>query len=247
MRAFSMKTIFRALRQRASGMRRRVRRVLLGEQHARREVFRDIYARKSWGSDDSAPFFSGVGSRGEAAAVYVEAMSALLAEQRVTTGRPITIIDLGCGDFQIGKALVSRMPDMIYIGCDIVPELVVHNQATYGDDRVSFRRIDIVADPLPKGDVCLVRQVLQHLSNADIARFLTSLDYPCVYVTEGQPETQSGPVNPDKTAGADVRFDWHRGIGRGLELDRPPFNLNVKEVFRAAIPGHEIIVTQRVA
>jgi hypothetical protein len=37
--------------------------------------------------------------------------------------------------------------------------------------------------------------------------------YKLIYVTEGHPEHCIGPVNPDKAAGADVRFDWKTGRG----------------------------------
>jgi hypothetical protein len=138
------------------------------------------------------------------------------------------------------------LPDMEYVGCDIVPELVAHNNAVYATDKVSFCRLDLVSDPLPNGDVCLVRQVLQHLPNADIMAFLKRVDYRWIYLTEGHPAFRTGTVNPDKPAGHEVRFDWRTGCGRGVELDRPPFNLVTQEIFRVAAPPHEVIVTERV-
>ncbi|HYX04600.1 MAG TPA: hypothetical protein VE963_21090, partial [Reyranella sp.] len=53
------------------------------------------------------------------------------------------------------------------------------------------------------------------------------------------------PVNPDKAAGADVRFDWRTGRGQGVELDQPPFNAKVAELFRAFAPPHEVIISYR--
>jgi hypothetical protein len=92
-----------------------------------------------------------------------------------------------------------------------------------------------------------VRQVLQHLSNEEISNIMTRMGrYKLIYVTEGHPEQRIGPVNPDKAAGADVRFDWKTGRGRGVELDRAPFNATVVEVFRAFAPPHEVIITQQV-
>ncbi len=223
------------------------RRRLMGERLFRRWLFHKVYADKSWGGDGISRFYSGEGSRGEVASVYIDRMAAVLQQYRAELGRPLQIVDLGCGDFAVGKALVAQVPDARYVGCDIVPALVAHNNASYGDDRVRFRHLDIVSDPLPEGDVCLARQVLQHLSNDEISRFLAAAKrYPRLYVTEGQPETRVGPVNPDKATGSAVRFDWATGRGGGVELDLPPFNLKTQEVFRVSIPSHEIIVTQRV-
>lgn len=220
--------------------------VNLSESEARRRIFQDIYQRNLWGNDGGSKFFSGVGSRGDAAAVYVRHMAQLLQDHAREQSRPLTIVDLGCGDFQVGRALLERLPGMNYVGCDIVPELVAHNNATFGSTRVRFCQLDLVSDPLPEGDVCLVRQVLQHLSNADIQSFFQRADYPWIYLTEGHPVLRTGKVNPDKAAGHEVRFDWRTGRGRGVELDRPPFNMATEEMFRAAAPLHEVIVTERV-
>ena len=222
-----------------------IRRRLLGERRFRRWLFQRVYADSHWGADGTE-FYSGMGSRGAAAAVYVDRMGAILQEYRTELGRPLRIVDLGCGDFQVGQALLAQVPDASYVGCDVVPELVAYNQRRYGSDRVSFQCLDIVTDRTPDGDVCLVRQVLQHLSNAEISRFIAKLAHPRIYITEGQPEVRTGPVNPDKSTGSSVRFDWATGKGGGVELDRPPFGLRTEEVFRARIPMHEIIITQRV-
>jgi SAM-dependent methyltransferase len=179
--------------------------------------------------------------------IYVERMSALLLAHAEELGRPLRIVDLGCGDFEVARALLQRLPGFTYIGCDIVPELIAYNQRTNAGPGITFRQLDIVSDPLPEGDVCLVRQVLQHLSNADISVFLRKVNHPLVYVTEGHPAVRVGPFNPDKTVGHEVRFDWTTGKGRGVELDKPPFNAQTIEAFRAEVPPFEVVVTERLS
>jgi SAM-dependent methyltransferase len=174
-------------------------------------------------------------------------MSNLIRDHAGQLDRPLTIVDMGCGDFQVGRALLERLPaGTSYVGCDIVPELVAHNNETYGNECVRFQQLDLVSDPLPDGDICLVRQVLQHLSNADIQSFFQRTDYRWIYLTEGHPALRTGTVNPDKKAGHEVRFDWRTGRGRGVEVNRPPFNLATEEMFRATTPPHEVIVTEQV-
>jgi inositol phosphorylceramide mannosyltransferase catalytic subunit len=224
----------------------RVIRAKFGDSYRRRQIFRDIYKDSHWGSAAGSKFFSGIGSRGDSAEIYVESMAALLVCHAADLGRPLTVVDLGCGDFEIGRALVARVPNLRYVGCDIVPELIAHNAKMYANDRIGFRQIDIVSDPLPAGDACLLRQVLQHLSNAEIKRLVERLDYKYIYVTEGQPATRIGPFNPDKATNSDVRFDWLAGRGRGVELDKPPFCLITEEVLRTSERPNEIIVTERV-
>jgi SAM-dependent methyltransferase len=216
-------------------------------RYYRRRQFRYVYEHSSWGNDPGSKYFSGVGSAGAAGRTYVEVMSPILAGIAENSDSQITIVDLGCGDFRVGSELLKRLPDVRYIGCDIVPELVEENTRRFGSDRIQFRCLDVVSQKLPVGQVYLVRQVFQHLPNLDIAIVLAKLAAsPHVFVTEGQPEVQEGPRNPDKQAGAAVRFDWKLGRGRGVELDQPPFNVPIKEICRVATDPQvcrEVIVT----
>ena len=184
------------------------------DQHDRRRgIFQTVYNRGVWGKDEASPFYSGLGSNGPAAEFYVEQMAALLSEHARELDRPLQVVDIGCGDFRIGKALVERVPELEYLGCDIVPELVAHNVRTYFSERVNFKTLDAVCDPLPEADVCLVRQVFQHLSNANIQCVLAGMRYPVVYVTEGHPVRKRGSANPDKVVGPSVRLIGKPGRG----------------------------------
>jgi len=226
----------------------------------RRRTFQSIYCQLLWGEDGKSPFFSGFGSRDRHAELYIEAMVPLLAQHSGTSREELVIVDLGCGDFAVASALLKSLTSLKplkgvrYIGCDIVPELIDYNQfwygtAPYGLTTVEFRKIDIVRDRLPDGDVCLVRQVLQHLSNAEITTILPKLTaYKYVYVSEHLPVTSEGMPNPDKPMGADIRFDSNSGRGRGVELDLPPWNLTLQEIVRttSAQKINEVIVTHRV-
>ena len=215
----------------------------------RRRAFQLVYRNKKWGSGEEAKFFSGVGSHGAAADTYVAAMAPILAAHAREAGSTTTIVDLGCGDFAIGGRLLSALQNVRYIGCEIVPEIVAHNNRCYGNDSVRFETLDIISQPLPDGDICLVRQVLQHLPNGDISVVLPKLrKYKYVYVTESQPIEPMGPPNPDIPVGAGIRFDWRTGRGRGVEPDLPPWNLAAEVVCRAlaSTSNKEIITTYRI-
>ena len=69
------------------------------------------------------------------------------------------MIDLGCGDFRVGRRLMALAPSIDYVGVDVVPELIADNTRRYAGPRVSFRQADITADALPSGDICLIRNL----------------------------------------------------------------------------------------
>ena len=210
----------------------------------RQRVFRQVYQQYHWGFETPGGFYSGEGSRGAPVDAYVTFMARILGEHIARKGAPLTVVDLGCGDFEVGRRLVDKVPGITYIGCDIVPELCTHLSGLHAGERVAFRCVDIVSEPVPKGDVYLVRQVLQHLSNDDIQLVLQKLlTFEHVYITESYPVDEVGPVNPDKPTNFDVRFDWRIGRGRGVELDKAPFFLPTRELLRVPRGSVEMLVT----
>jgi SAM-dependent methyltransferase len=181
------------------------------------EIFGDIYRDNKWGGA-AGTFNSGSGSTAAQAAVYAGAVREFIRRHRVRR-----IVDLGCGDFTVGARLIGA--DVDYTGVDIVPELVEHNERRHGSAQVRFVCRDIIDGDLPAGELCLLRQVLQHLSNSQIAKVLDNVRrYRYVLVTEHYPAIGITPwPNLDKPCGEDVRvYD-----DSAVYLDAPPFSRRV--------------------
>ena len=121
-----------------------------------------VYDMNLWGSDNTL-FYSGEGSHNPSIVKpYIDAVTAFLANFE----SPLIVCDLGCGDFNVGKQLVRYTQK--YVAVDIVPNLIAHNTSIFREDRLEFHCLDLAEDDLPSGDCALLRQVLQHLSNAEI-------------------------------------------------------------------------------
>ncbi len=183
------------------------------------ETFSEIYEKNAWGGK-SGEFYSGDGSGEEYARIYAETIRRFIAENRIER-----VVDLGCGDFRVASKFVS--PDFHYTGCDVVFSLVKHLNETHKNDRVEFRCVNIVEDELPDGDLCLIRQVLQHLSNREIERVLENArKYKFLIITEHYPNPQiEFEPNLDIPHGPSVRVQFDSAV----VLDAPPFDLkNVK-------------------
>jgi hypothetical protein len=136
---------------------------------------------------------------------------------------PLVLCDLGCGDFNIGKELVKYSKK--YIAIDIVPELIVHNKKTFKAENLEFHSLDIAEDELPAADCVILRQVLQHLSNAEIKSVVEKLyDYKYVILTEHLPE-ENFEANKNIISGQGIRLKKQSGVN----LLAPPFNFKVEE------------------
>jgi SAM-dependent methyltransferase len=180
-----------------------------------REVFAAAYAENAWGGEAGA-FYSGSGSDEPFIAPYCAMVRDFIVRHGIRS-----VLDVGCGDFRAGRLL--QMEGVAYVGVDVVPALIERNRRLFGSETVSFCCLDAVEDPLPAADLVLVRQVLQHLSNAQIAKVLERLGaYPHVLVTEhlAAPGSAAAP-NLDKPHGGDTRLPDDSCV----RIDLPPFNV----------------------
>lgn len=178
------------------------------------EVFSEVYRNNSWGGN-SGEFYSGPGSDRDAANSFVDCVNSFIGEHNIKS-----VVDLGCGDFRVSSRLSQ---DIQYVGVDVVPGLIAHNNAKFGNERVRFELRDIIRDELPDGELCILRQVFQHLSNRQIEAILPKLNkYAYSIVAEHHPSRRKmRRPNIDKTLGVNTRIH----CGSGVFLDEPPFSL----------------------
>jgi SAM-dependent methyltransferase len=188
------------------------------------EVFTKIYRDNRWGGQ-VGDFDSGIGSNPQWTSAYCEFVSRFIVENHVTQ-----TLDLGCGDFRVG----SRLPGKV-IGADIVPPLIERNRRLFPEHE--FLCLDMTTDDLPQADLCLIRQVFQHLSNAQIISVLRKLQpFKYVLVTEHQ-WVHSRTPNLDKVPGPHVRER------SGVFLSDPPFNQPCKPVLTVQLSEEEVLQT----
>jgi hypothetical protein len=184
-----------------------------------KDAMEQVYAMNLWGGEN-AEFYSGDGShKPEMVDPYVDAVSSFLR----SFDDLLTVCDLGCGDFNVGKELVKHTSK--YVAADIVPDLITRNKKKYQAGHLEFHCLDIANDDLPDGDCALVRQVLQHLSNAEIQQIVKKLaDFEYVILTEHIPEEDFTP-NVDIISGQGNRLKKQSGVN----ITAPPFNFKAEK------------------
>ncbi len=184
-----------------------------------KNAMKQIYEQKLWGSNDTA-FYSGEGShRIDIIDPYIEVLTSFLNSHQ----EPLTICDLGCGDFNVGKELPKYTKK--YIAVDIVPDLIAYNEEKFKEENLEFHCLDIAKDDVPVGNCAILRQVLQHLSNSEIKRIVNKLyAFNYVIVTEHVPIGNFVP-NKNIVSGQGIRLKKQSGVN----LLAPPFNFKVKK------------------
>ena len=186
------------------------------EDARRRKVFELIYNQQGWGKDEQGMATSGVGSSMEFTKLYRVFLQDFMAAYRIRS-----VVDAGCGDWQFSQAIDWKGID--YLGVDIVPSVIEANQRRFGAPNVRFAVADIVRDELPPADLLVVKDVLQHLSHADITRFLAQLPRYRHVLIVNDVHPVSLTAEPEDIAA---------GGYRPIDLTRPPH----------ALPGTKMMV-----
>jgi len=182
-------------------------------------IFNKIYNEAAWGAGQDGHGGSGPGSHDpKIVDSYVEITLDLVEKLDIST-----IVDLGCGDFNIGSKIAPSCDQ--YLACDVSDVILQHNRSKFEFENVEFRQLDLTSDELPRGDLATVRQVLQHLDNSQVASFVQKLvkDKPYKYllVTEHVPKSKNFRPNLNKIAGADIRTK----LNSAVVLEAAPFDL----------------------
>ncbi|WP_186775577.1 class I SAM-dependent methyltransferase [Rubripirellula tenax] len=82
-----------------------------------------------------------------------------------------SVVDIGCGDWSFSRNIDWSRVD--YTGVDIVPSLSEELNREHGGDKIRFACADLTSDELPSADLCICKDVLQHLSNESVQKFLS--------------------------------------------------------------------------
>ena len=133
---------------------------------------------------------------------------------------PSHVVEIGCGDFAVG----ARLSDLArtYTACDVVPELIERNRRMFVRENLRFVAVDAVTDPLPSGDLVIVKQVFQHLRNDQIQAILRKLaQYHMWIICEHIPVDSQFVPNADMLAGAGTRL----AVNSGVVLTEKPFSV----------------------
>ena len=207
----------------------------MAPRDSRVTAFESIYRNHTWGGISR----SGPGSDPVFTGPYVEFVNRWLISHPDVR----TIVELGCGDWSTTRK-IDLGETRSYLGIDIVNSVIEENGRRFGSERIRFLRSDFVEQLPPPSDLLLVKDVLQHLSNASVLRFLRSALNLCRFaiLTNDFSRTAYRPIffglkiprRLDKP-----NQDIGDGGSRSIRLREPPFNVNASEYAFYNVVLHE--------
>lgn len=138
------------------------------------QIFINVYESKLWGNNNIAEYN---GSSGEGSKLkynketYVPFLKKFINDNNIKN-----IVDLGCGDFICGKIIYDDL-DILYTGYDTYKKVVDYNSKHNSLPKYSFIHLDFCnnKENIISGDLCILKDVIQHWSLDNIYTFLDYL------------------------------------------------------------------------
>lgn len=130
----------------------------------REKLFTEIYKNNGFGGNQSK---SGSGSDSPQTRKIVQELPILLQRLGISS-----LIDAPCGDLFWIKEVLEKVP-ILYLGIDIVPQLIERNKKSLSLNRINFKKLDIITEKLTDtADIILCRDLLVHLTFEEIQKVL---------------------------------------------------------------------------
>jgi SAM-dependent methyltransferase len=186
-----------------------------------KDKFSHIYQNQLWNQNKiNQKFFSGSGTYNKK---VLEAYYRIIKKLSLKN-KNLSVADLGCGDFNVGKRLYPIVKK--YYAIDIVKNLIIFNKKKFRSKKIIFLNLDLTNDILPNADIGIIRQVLQHLSNSNIKKIIDNINnkYKFLIITEHYPSKKRFNANLNIFDGPGTRMI----LKSGVVLHKSPFNLKFK-------------------
>jgi hypothetical protein len=139
------------------------------------KIFTKIYETKAWGNNKNKEYS---GSSGDGSIIdynkdnYIPFLKKFIVDNNIKT-----VVDLGCGDFKCGKLIYDDLAISSYTGYDVYKKIVNYNTKHHSLPKYSFIHLDFLNNKsqIINGDMCILKDVLQHWSLDNINLFLDYL------------------------------------------------------------------------
>ena len=129
-----------------------------------------------------------------------------------------SIFDAPCGDCNWIEKIIKNSR-IKYIGADIVNDIIIKNKKKFNNKKISFKRMDITKEKIPKTDLFICRDFLFHLSYEDIFIFLKNLKK-----SNSKYLLISSHYKNEKIE--NINKNIHSGDFRKIDIFQPPFNFS---------------------
>lgn len=188
-------------------------------------VFESIYETCEWGKNELLEGTSGSGSEFKNVQPYFNFLQTFLKENKIQS-----VVDAGCGDWQFSQFI--NWSGINYQGFDASKTVIKKNQEKFASKTITFVHGNFLERDLPKADLLILKDVLQHLSSKNIKKAISQFkNYKYVIVVND--------VDPINLSAPNIEIK--DGQYRPLDITSAPYNVKAEKVLTYKVPhSHEV-------
>jgi hypothetical protein len=138
------------------------------------DIFTNIYEEEMWGSNNNDEY---KGSSGGGSDIELNKLTYIpIVKKFISDNNIKNIVDLGCGDFKCGSLIYDEL-EISYTGYDAYDKIIMFNQRHNLSLKFNFIHLDFYnkKEEIVNGDLCILKDVLQHWNYIEIYNFLDYL------------------------------------------------------------------------
>ena len=166
------------------------------------DYFTNVYEKKVWGDNKNDEYS---GSSGGGSLIdynkytYIPFLKIFILHNNIKN-----IVDLGCGDFICGKLIYDDL-DILYTGYDTYKKVIDYNRKQHALPKYSFIHLDFYnnKERIIPGDLCILKDVLQHWKIDEIYTFLDYLVenklFKYILICNCRNQTKDNPTNDHRS------------------------------------------------
>jgi len=173
------------------------------------EFFNNVYENNYWGNNNNNEYngSSGGGSFMEFNIdTYVPFLKKFIVDNNIKN-----VVDLGCGDFICGNVIYDDL-NITYTGYDTYKKIIDHHLNHFQSSKYSFIHLDFFnkKEHIMGGDLCILKDVLQHWEIHEIYTFLDFLIetklFKYILISNCCFQILDDPINHDRFTPLSVHF-----------------------------------------
>uniref|UniRef100_A0A6C0DQM4 Methyltransferase domain-containing protein n=1 Tax=viral metagenome TaxID=1070528 RepID=A0A6C0DQM4_9ZZZZ len=171
--------------------------------------FTNVYENSIWGNNNNYEYNGSSGGGSDIdynKDVYIPFLKNFIVNNNIKH-----IVDLGCGDFKCGKMIYDGL-DIKYTGYDTYKKMIDYNSKQHSLPKYFFEHLDFYNEKecIVTGELCILKDVLQHWKINEIYTFLDYLVenkvFKYILICNCCNQTTDDPENDGRSTPLSIHF-----------------------------------------
>jgi len=193
------------------------------KHHNHIEIFTKIYETNEWGNNQHKNYNGSSGGGSESNLEYNNFIISFIRKYNIDT-----VIDLGCGDWKSSWQIYNKL-NVKYYGYDAYKDVITNHIEQY--PQYNFYHLDILNNyqEIKSGDLCILKDILQHWTCKEIEYFLDKIQdkFKYILICNSKNQTSDYQDEPFRSRPLNVKYYPLKKYNPSIELEYSTKQLSI--------------------